>query len=124
MAGEKDRKLYSVEAASGDQCNVGNWVVCKDGVSRRQKGAVSVPNTVNPTSALISDMFQGKILYGRIDNIEPLSEGDLGTVTISSSTLGRIRHPIHGMPMIRRNEGEYITLSSQVRISTHTSSMS
>lgn len=53
---------------------VENWVVCKDGVSRRQKGAVSVPNIVNPTSALISDMFQDKILYGRIDNIKPIQK--------------------------------------------------
>lgn len=33
LAGQKDGKPYAVEAASGDHCKMGNWVVCRDGVS-------------------------------------------------------------------------------------------
>ncbi|OXB36206.1 hypothetical protein J007_04064 [Cryptococcus neoformans] len=33
LAGQKDGKSYAVEAASGDHCKVGNWVVCRNGVS-------------------------------------------------------------------------------------------
>ncbi|XAO22732.1 hypothetical protein I312_101506 [Cryptococcus bacillisporus CA1280] len=58
------------------------------------------------------ELGRDKILYGRIHNIEPSTEGDLGTVTINSSTIGRVRHSIHGVPMIRGNEGQNITLLS------------
>ncbi|AFR96230.1 hypothetical protein C343_04348 [Cryptococcus neoformans C23] len=32
LAGQKDGKSYAVEAASGDHCKVGNWVVCRNGL--------------------------------------------------------------------------------------------
>lgn len=57
--------------------------------------------------------FEGKILYKRIDDIVPSSEDDLGMVTINSCTIGGIRHPIHGMPVLRRNDGVFATVLFQ-----------
>lgn len=63
--------------------------------------------------------FEGKILYGRIVDIVPSSDDDLGMVTINRCTIGGNRHPIHGMPMLQRNDGVFVTVFSQVRNFTH-----
>lgn len=65
--------------------------------------------------------FEGKILYGRIDDTVSSSEDDLGMVTINRCTIGGNRHPVHGMPMLQRNDGVFVTVLSQVGNSTHTS---
>ncbi|OXC70189.1 hypothetical protein AYX13_01098 [Cryptococcus neoformans] len=95
LAGQKDGKLYAVEAASGHHCKVGNWVICR-GVVLQSLAC-----------------FEGKILYGRIDDIVSSSEDDLGMVTINRCTIGGNRHPVHGMPMLQRNDGVFVTVLSQ-----------
>ncbi|UOH80036.1 hypothetical protein LQV05_002685 [Cryptococcus neoformans] len=95
LAGQKDGKSYAVEAASGDHCKVGNWVVL-------------IQHVLQSLTC-----FEGKILYGRIVDIVPSSDDDLGMVTINRCTIGGNRHPIHGMPMLQRNDGVFVTVFSQ-----------